>query len=544
MSAIEESIKTKQKAKAKTAPFLNRVVNFLSRLLNLLSSVRFGIVLLCILVFLSIIGMLFIQQNVQGFDSSYAMRTPAERLVYGYLGIFDIYHSWYYVYLLLLLSLNIILASIDRFPSAWEHISHPKLWATRDWLLKQSQNESVEIYGNSDAEIAEKISKVFKQNGFKPRITEESYSYYVTDENGKKDFSRIENQKSLYVFGENGKFNRLGAYIVHVFLLTLFLGHFVALRTGFDADLRLAPDTNPAIQRDFNVAQKTDSIQLIEINLDKQERFNVQLPFTITCTEISQKLIDPKGSIEINNTLDWHTKIQIDDPQYGQTLADVSLNRPFNYRGYRFFQASAITMGSASTMTLELKPEKDGEKPLTVELKRNETADLPDGTKIAYSTFVPDFVLQGGQPSSKSGEYNNPAVVLDVTPPNGEAVKVFAFANKLPDNAPINAPKAGYRWRLASFEKSPLAHVLSIKYDPFNAAFIAWYIGGFGLVGALVFVFFFSHKRIWAMINKKDDNEYEIVFGGNANRNNLGFGDKFKTIVAALTSNKISERNN
>jgi cytochrome c biogenesis protein len=101
----------------------------------------------------------------------------------------------------------------------------------------------------------------------------------------------------------------------------------------------------------------------------------------------------------------------------------------------------------------------------------------------------------------------------------------------LPDNAPINAPKAGYRWRMASYEKSPLAHVLSIKYDPFNAAFIAWYIGGFGLIGALCFVFFLSHRRVWAMIEKKDENDFEVVFGGNTNRNNLAFQDKFQKIV-------------
>lgn len=536
MSVIEESIKTKEISKPKTAPILNRFLDFIS-------SVRFGIVLLCILVFLSVLGMLIIQQNVQGFESSYAVRTPAEKLIYGALGLFDIYHSWYYIGLLLLLSLNIILASIDRFPSAWKYISEPKLTATRGFLLNQNPNAVVEINGRDEAEIARKIGEAFEENGFKPRTTQEETTVYATDETGKKDFSRTERKKSLYVFGERGKWNRMGAYIVHVFLLTLFLGHYVALQTGFDADIRLTPDTNGAIQRDFNIAQKTDTIQLIDINLDKQERYDVQLPFTITCNEIEQKLIDPNGSIEINNTLDWRTQIKIDDPEYGTTVADVSLNKPFNYRGYRFFQASAITMGSASLMTLELKPEAGGQ-PITVNLKRNETAELPDGTKIAYSMFVPDFTLQGGQPSTRSGEYNNPAAILDVTTPQGETQKVFAFAARLPDNAPIAAPKAGYRWHLASYEKSPLAHVLSIKYDPFNAAFIAWYIGGFGLIGALIFVFFLSHKRIWAMIEQRGESEFEVVFGGSANRNQLAFEDKFKTIVESAASNKLSEQNN
>ena len=37
------------------------------------------------------------------------------------------------------------------------------------------------------------------------------------------------------VFGQTGKWNRIGAYIVHVALLTLFLGYFVANQTGFNA---------------------------------------------------------------------------------------------------------------------------------------------------------------------------------------------------------------------------------------------------------------------------------------------------------------------
>src|SRR5688572_31845123 len=132
MSAAEETLKASEVPKAQV-PMLDRALNFVS-------SVRFGVSLLCVLVVLSIVGMLIIQQNVQGFDTYFASLTPAERLVFGSLGLFDIYHSWYYNLLLLVLSLNIILASIDRFPSAWSYIVSPKLTATKDWLLGQKEN--------------------------------------------------------------------------------------------------------------------------------------------------------------------------------------------------------------------------------------------------------------------------------------------------------------------------------------------------------------------------------------------------------------------
>jgi cytochrome c biogenesis protein len=123
-----------------------------------------------------------------------------------------------------------------------------------------------------------------------------------------------------------------------------------------------------------------------------------------------------------------------------------------------------------------------------------------------------------------------------VTSPTGEKTRVFAFAANVSDKIPVGAPKAGYKWRLSSFEKSPLAHVLSIKYDPYNAAFIAWYFGGFGLIGALIFVFFISHKRVWGMIEPKGNNTFEVLIAGEANRNHMGFEDKFKKIISTLRS--------
>ncbi len=493
-SAKEQSTQAKTRPTPKTAP-VNRVLDFLSL-------VKFGVILLCILVVLSMLGMLIIQQNVSGFDAYYAGLTPAEKTVFGALGLFDIYHSWYYNLLLLVLSLNIVLASIDRFPSAWSYVSKPKLTGTRKWIEARKKSATVRLKGESKESIADKVSAAMKRRGMKPVVTEQA--------------------GSLFVFGQSGKYNRLGAYIVHVCLLTLFLGHFVALQTGFDADVPFEP------------GQTSNEIEKIEFNLDKQERFAVGLPFSITCLDIQQKLIDPGGSIETFNTLDWRTRIRIDDPQYGATVADVALNRPFSYRGYRFFQAQTVPIGNARIIKLEITPEKAGAKPEMVDIQRTGSATMKDGTHVSYAEFLPDFTFnQQGQPDTRSRDYNNPVAVLTVTPKNGEPERVFAFAGDVSDKIPVGAPKLGYKWRLKEFEKSPRAHILSIKYDPYNGAFIAWYFGGIGLIFALMFVFFFSHKRVWAQISQ-DKDEFEVLLGGEANRNHQGFEERFERIVNDL----------
>ena len=522
MSAARETIEAKALRRTASKPILNSVLDFLS-------SVRFGVSLLIILVVLSIIGMVVIQENVQGFDTYFASLTPAERVVYGSFALFDIYHSWYYNFLLLILSLNIVLASIDHFPTAWKYIVRPKNTATKDWLLNQHVSATASVVAHDAFEAAAVVKELFESERFKATATESVVNEYGSDAEGNKDFSVVNEKKQIVVFGEAGKFNRLGAYIVHVSLLTLFIGHFVALQTGFDADVRMIP------------GDESDQIQMIQFDLEKKEKFNVQLPFSIETLDIQQKLIDPKGSIDVPNTLDWRTQIKIKDPEYGETVADVSLNKPFSYRGYRFFQASAITLGSARNIDLQLISQADASQ-TDIRIPRLGTAELADGTKVEYDEFLPDFVFGAdGKPDTRSGEYNNPVAVLSVTPPGGERTRVFAFAGNVAENIPIGAPKAGYKWRLSSFEKSPFAHVLSIKYDPFNGAFIAWYFGGIGLIGALVFVFAFAHRRVWAIVEPGQFGKFNITFGGDTNRNHAAFEERFGRMMEKLKGERPAE---
>jgi cytochrome c biogenesis protein len=252
----------------------------------------------------------------------------------------------------------------------------------------------------------------------------------------------------------------------------------------------------------------------------------------VTCTDIQQKLIRKDGSIMANNTIDWLTRIKIKD-ETGEHEALVHLNEPFDYRGYRFFQASFISFGQARNITLKLTP-TDGSAPQEVTIKRDGSGALPDGTKIDFVDFQPDFTIgEGGRPDSQSGDYNNPAAILKVTTPTGEQKTVYAFAMELPSGAPVGAPFGGYKYRLVDFEKVPLQHILAIQKDPGKMPF---YIGGALLILTLGAVFFFSHQRVWAMIEEREDGarSFAVVMGGNSNRNKLGFEDRFRKLVGAL----------
>jgi cytochrome c biogenesis protein len=498
---MSEAVETKGKIDVNSTwqtSFGRAVSNGITKLLNLLSSVRFGVTLLVLLVIASMIGMLIMQQNVDGFDKYYAERTPSQQLLWGTLGWFDIYHVWYFNALLLVLSLNIILASIDRFPKAWTFISRPKLDAGAAWLKGQEQSAALRMEGENRQSVSERIAAACKTVGFKTKITEK----------GNKTF----------VFAEKDRWNRLGAYAVHVALLTIFTGGFLTSHFGRTGQMFLKP------------GMTSNEMMETEFNLDRQQPVTLRLPFEVTCTDIQQKLIKDDGPITANNTIDWMTRISIKD-EYGEHNALVHMNAPFDYRGYRFFQASFAPSGKARTVTVRLTPENGGE-PLDVTLPRGGSVTLPDGTLLALADFWAD-VASGPEEDVDTSDYSNPAAVMSVTPPGGQTERAFAFPPAMAENAPI-AKKAvgGYTYRLIDFEKAANAHILSIQHDPGSTVV---YIG-FGLLGlTLIAVFFFSHQRVWALIEEKAENSYEVVLGGNTNRNRLAFETRFKRLTNIIS---------
>jgi cytochrome c biogenesis protein len=501
MSAVEKTATETLVAPTTMTP--RPVSTFVTKTLDLFSSVRFGVVLLAILVVFSMAGMLVMQQEIEGFDRYYAELTPSQRLLGGWLGLFDIYHTWYFNLLLLVLSLNIVLASIDRFPKAWSFIQRPKLDASPHWLRGQNPTATVQMQGADKTAIAAQISQAAKSVGWNPRVTEKG--------------------NRTFVFAERQVWNRLGAYAVHVALLLLFLGSFVANFFERTGTIRLAPGTESRAMTQFIY------------DTEQPRQVGIPIPFTVECTDIEQRLRERAGNIMAGNTLDWITRIRIKDGDITRE-ATVSLNNPYDYRGYRFFQASFIPQGSARTVNLRMTPANGGETQV-LKVPRYGAATLGDGTQVEYIEFFPDFTLSGSRPTTRSNDYNNPAVQLKITSPTGATFNGYAFATELPAGAPVGAPVGGYKLRLAEYEKVPLAHVLSVKYDPLFGSTIAWYIGGPLLILALCGVFFASHQRVWAAIDERGAGEFEVVLGANTNRNQLGLEDRFKKLIGKLGNN-------
>src|SRR5262249_52772093 len=260
----------------------------------------------------------------------YAKLLPAQKLVYGGLGFFGIYSSWYFDLLLAITGLNIILASIDRFPTAWQYVIKPKRKASPNFVRAQMFNSEAELDQAPHA-LAKNVKSAWRKHGLR--------GVTVSEDNGR-----------ITVFGQRNVWNRLGAYVIHVFLLTIFTGGFLTSKYGVGGMMDITP------------GKSADTFRTLKVNLDGEQMGKAQLPFAIHCTDIQQKLIRQEGGLDANNTVDWLSYIKIVDKSRNvEKDALVHLNEPYDYRGYRFFQSRFEPLGSARSIVITLIPRSGGE---------------------------------------------------------------------------------------------------------------------------------------------------------------------------------------
>lgn len=451
-----------------------------SRFLRFFSSVRFGIFLLIAIGILSLIGIFVVQENVAGFPAFLAELGPYQRKVFIWLDLFDIYHSWYFRLLLAALSLNIILSSIDLFPSSWKLITKPSVTMSPSGFEAKPHFKDYFLFSGDVDSAASAAAERLQKRRFRDIRTESAGG-------------------ARFVFAQKGAWNVLGTYAAHVSLLLILLGGLLTSWSAQSGEMTLSPG--------MTSRQITTNV----VSPDQTRRMTIDLPFEVHCSDIRQKLIDTSGSIRASNTLDWITDLTIIDGKK-ETRATVSVNSPFDYKGYRIFHSSVVPLGKARVLTLTAIPEQG--TPESVSIKRGGSVVLKDGTELRFVDFRAGFDMRNENPADDTSDYESPAAVIEVVSPDGKKHTAFAFGGVVAETPIANNPVAGYTFRIKDFERVADRHILFIRRDPGQPFLYA----GFGLlVISLMGLFLFSHKRIWFRADTEAEG-IRVRIAGDTNR--------------------------
>ena len=204
----------------KSEPTVNmKQSGFLSVIYDLFRSLKLTISLLILLAILSIIGTLITQNATR---SEYIQRYgPDLYEVLNFFNLFDMYHSWWFSAILLLLVINLISCSLHRFPGVWKQISRePNPGGIEDSMLKALPYvERVQIKSKSEAKADENIRTHLKKWFGNPRL--------------------IETEKAITFYSEKGRFSRLGVYITHSSILIILIGGILGSLLGFKGHVEI-----------------------------------------------------------------------------------------------------------------------------------------------------------------------------------------------------------------------------------------------------------------------------------------------------------------
>ncbi len=273
---------------------------------KLFASVKLTIALLLILAITSAIGTMIPQNaNHAWYLAKYG---KILYLVFLTFNIFDMYHSFWFRFLILALTANIIVCSINRLSSAWKIIfdKHPKFNLSR--FQKLPEKEEFSTGGHADSLV--KNCETMIKRGF--------------------SFYRIEQQdnRSL-IFAEKGRWTRLGVYIVHFSVVLLLTGSLIGSLFGFEGYVNILE------------GETAKSITLRDTGKE------YPLDFDIRCDDFNVSFYESGKPSEYRSSLSIveNNKIVI--------KKNIFVNRPLHHKGINIFQSSYGTRPYNFKVTFE-----------------------------------------------------------------------------------------------------------------------------------------------------------------------------------------------
>ncbi|MCP3943517.1 MAG: cytochrome c biogenesis protein ResB [Desulfobacteraceae bacterium] len=389
------------------------------------------------------------------------------------LNLDDMYHAWWFLFLLLLLCINIIVCSIERLSLTWKTIFPEKVRFNRDRFRSLKNREIFTTDKEFDLLSNECRGILSKKVG---RVLYE------------------ETEKGCVLYAEKGRWTRLGVYVVHASILLLVVGALIGAMFGFKANLRL------------DEGARADTV------FTTRTRMPVKLPFSIQCNEFEVRFYDTGAPEEFRSNLTI-----IENGQESFTK-DIRVNHPLRYKGINIFQASYGTIAPDNAL-FEIV-DNATQKSITKKLKIGEQVTLPgDAGIFKFEGFGPNFKFRG---HNLGGTFFGKVTLKEQ--------KGFQVA--LPTKFPTfdKMRKGEFSFIVKKFDQRYYTG-LQVTKDP-GIWFV--YTGFILMILGCWITFFISHQSYFIEMEKSDQNVTSVLVSGKANRNNYGMMFKIKKIVTIL----------
>jgi len=469
---------------------------------NLFTSVKLTVVVLLLLAATSIIGTLVPQNGTEPFY----IQKYGESLFkfFNALDIFNMYNAWWFILLLTVLSINIIVCSIDKLSFTWKIIFPDKVTFNIERFRHLKHKE--EFTSNQKLESLEVKYRSFIENYFGIAVREES-------------------DQGVAIFSERGRWSRIGVYVVHLSIILMLAGAVVGGIWGFKA---------------FVAIPEGDTVDSAFLSDNDTP---VKLGFEIRCNAFSVSFYDTGQPKEFKSNI-----TVIEDAKEAFTR-DIIVNAPLRYKGLSFYQSS-YGIDSAKSVVFKITSKESG---MTYAQKMDfgQTIDIPEsGGKFTLNKFVHGYNFQGhnlgegfvgklSETNNVDKEKSETEIYIPVKFPTFDKMRRGAFFFEIQD-----------------YEKRYYTG-LQVTKDP---GVLYVYTGFLFMIVGCWITFFMSHQSICVEIRKRSksglgsatnpdsdtgcdvgkndasdrDSGCYVIISGTANRNSQGMKLKIAKIASKI----------
>jgi cytochrome c biogenesis protein len=480
------------------------------------SSVKLAVVLLIILAVVSVIGTV-IQQN-QAPEEYLREYSQATVQLFEALGFFDLYHTWWFVLLLLLFTANLTICTLERLPYVMKAIKAPLRPLEEDGFKVLPYHKDLTVKGGTEqAEAA--VLKALGGKGFKPIVTKD--------------------QGVTHIVTQKGAYSRLGYIITHISIILIFVGALIGSFFGFKGFLNLPEGEASAVVylRNEPLWDKImDAFGIAKSSVVYDQRGGVPylpLGFFLRCDDFEVDYYTQAGRPTGMPSEYWSILSVYDRSQQKVLDKRIRVNDPLTYHGITFYQSSYGTLPNAEGTVLLNVRSKTGQGPgETVAVRPGAGAYVASIDRTIRVTGVAPLGMRdpaSGQVQyfrARNDEFINPAVEIEVYQGKSQVfktqlLKVDTTEPTMPENYIISYYDYwGARYTGLQVNKDPGVWIV--------------YAGFIMLCFGPIIAFFGSHRKVWVRIAERKG-QAAVQIGGSANRNRLGFEREFNTITGEIT---------
>jgi cytochrome c biogenesis protein len=257
------------------------------------ASVKLALVLLFALAITSILGTVLPQgEPLEFYFQGYS---PWSAKMIQVFQLYDMYHSWWFQWILLLLTINLIVCSIRRFSVTWKVVQAPPRSVSTALFtgLPFSQRFFVK---KKDFDLAAWTDSLSRLHLGKPEPLEASQG------------------QAFYM--EKGRLSRFGVYLVHGSILIIFMGALIGSLYGFKGFLELKEGE----RRDRIFLKSGENQKMLDFTV-KLDRFAISFY--------------PNGMPK-----EYRSDLSFWELGQEKEKAIVRVNDPVTYKGITFYQSS------------------------------------------------------------------------------------------------------------------------------------------------------------------------------------------------------------